>query len=52
MTINGIHLLFAIFVIVSVYLFVHYLEWKRADKDRRLQRSAHVNLMRATGGPR
>lgn len=49
MTINGLHLLAAIVAIVAVYVFVHYVEWRRADRNRRFERLVHRNLQRQGG---
>ena len=49
MVVNGLHLLAVIAAVVIVYVVLHYVEWRRADRDRRFERLVHRNLMRQGG---
>lgn len=49
MNFNGLHLLAVIATLICVYVFAHYVEWRAADRDRRMQRLVHRNLMLQTG---
>lgn len=49
MTINGLHLLGAIIVILAIYTFAHWLEWRAYDRERRSDRLVHRNMERIGG---
>lgn len=49
MVFNGLHLLAVIVVMVVLFGAASYMEWRSRDRIRRLDRRAHVNLMRQTG---
>lgn len=49
MIFTGVHLLAVIVAVVAIYLALHYVEWRRADRTRRSDRLVHRNLTRMGG---